>query len=201
MHAKMRGNRDDASGSSLYSLLAESLFMIAEYTMNNAHTLFESEPLYRQFVPSSPPPPPLTPTSEASTNFSDTTSKASTASFDTTINTQPPSDISDSQDDAPTSNEFATAWHEHSLGVTGLLGLSLTSRRYRFIAQEVLYRSPLPRSDDPWHKSAPIFLLARTLLSSPRLARHVNMLQLDVPRKWSDEIVSSATTSSLVAQT
>jgi hypothetical protein len=138
MHTKMQRDHDYVSGASLDSIPTEILLTIAEYTMSDAHAiLFKSEPLHRQFASLSPP---LTPTSEASTDLSDTTSEVSTASSDTTDDTQSMSDVSDFQDGASTSNEFTTAWDEHSLGVTGLLSLSLTNRHLRPIAQEVLHR-------------------------------------------------------------
>jgi hypothetical protein len=91
--------------------------------------------------------------------------------------------------------------NEHTLSVTGLLSLALASRRYQSIAQEVLYRAPMPRNSALWNENTPVFLLTRTLLSSPHLARHVNTLRLDIPGCLFDQIPPSVTTDALVTQT
>jgi hypothetical protein len=195
VYNKMKHAHDDAPGTSLDSFSTEIVFLIAEHAISDAHALFESEAPYENlvphvhYVPLQPPPalslPPIT---HAPTTLSD--ALPNIGEMRCILQHPPPSQL----------NKQPTVQQKYSVGITSLFSLALTSRRYRAIAQEVLYRAPFPRSDFPWTESSPVFQLACTLLSSPHLARHINNLRLDMPRDWGTEMIRSATTSAIVAQ-
>jgi hypothetical protein len=201
VYTMMKHAHDDAPGTSLDSLSTEMLFLIAEHAISDAHALLESEAPYQNLVPyvhyvPLPPPPTLSlpPITHPPTTLSD----ALPSIDQMRCIPQPPPPLPPPP--PPQFNQQPTVQQGYSVIITSLFNLALTSRRYRAIAQEVLYRAPVPRSDLPWTDSSPIFQLACTLLSSPHLARHINTLRLDMPRDWGTEMIRSAKTTAIVAQ-
>jgi hypothetical protein len=183
---RMRRTGDDDFETSLDSLSTEIIFLVAEHTIRDAHALFESELNYRHCVP-------------LQCSLKLPLFKTPAAYAQTLTNIQQTRGISP-QITLPPLSEIGTIQDKYTFGATGLLSLALTNRRYWPIAQEVLYHTPLLRSDLPWTETAPIFLLARTLLSSPYLARHINKLRFDMPEYWTNNIVPSTTANAIVTQ-
>jgi hypothetical protein len=75
---------------------------------------------------------------------------------------------------------------DSALSLIGLRGLASTSRRFRAIAQPMLFRAPVLSIGKygHWNERSPIYLFARTLLEQPDLAKWTTTLRIDMPESW-----------------
>jgi hypothetical protein len=73
------------------------------------------------------------------------------------------------------------------------MSLALTSRRFRSIAQPVLFKAPVLGVGRPgqWDDKSPIYLFARALVQQPELAKWTTSLRIDLPEVWGGSMEST----------